>query len=337
MGNSQKRVAISVANADATSFAADVLVLKYAQAHFGLDRIVSQRIIRLGEDAREFSPPPGSSNFFHARGGVLAKNILVVGVNQLYSFSYRDIRIFARTALSALSNADGNGPIEHVCFTLHGAGCGLDEIEAFESEVAGLIDGITAGNIPKSIQKISIVEIDKRRADRLTKVLRGLIPQGYVETNLRVYLQEAEESVSEKFRSVGYSSAEKPHMFVAMPFRDEMKDVYEYGIQNAVRKSGFLCERADLSSFTGDVMDWVRKRIRSASLLVADLTGSNANVYLEVGYAWGVGIKTVLLVQETDQLKFDVRGQRCIVYKRIKDLEEKLVKELDALKSEIVS
>ncbi len=335
MENNHKKIAISVVNEDATSIDADVLVLKYAQAHFGLDRIVSTKVTRLGVDEKEFSPEPGNSKFFHARGGIRPKNVLVVGVIDLYSFSYKDIRIFARTALEVLSEQDGNGPIEHVCFTLHGAEYGLDEIEAFESEVAGLIDGITAGNIPKTIQRISIVEIVEKRAGRLRRVLKDLIPQGYVETNLRIYLQETKESISEKFRSVGYSSAQKPHMFVAMPFQDEMEDVYEYGIQNTVRKAGYLCERADLSSFTGDVMEWVRKRIRSASLLIADLSGANANVYLEVGYSWGVGVKTILLVQEAEQLKFDVRGQRCIVYKRIKDLEESLYKELVALQDEI--
>ena len=337
MENNHKRVEISVVNDDVTSFDADVLVLKYAQAHYGLDSVVSQKVTRLGINENQFSPKPGTSTYFYSRGSISPKNILVVGVTKLYEFNYRDIRVFARTALEALADYEKNSTIEHICFTLHGAQCGLDEIEAFESEIAGLIDGITAGRIPKSIQRISIVEIDDRRATRLKNALRELIPLGYVETNLKSYLQASEVTVSERFRSVGYSSADKPHMFVAMPFRDEMEDVYEYGIQNAIRKAGFLCERADLSAFTGDVMDWVRKRIRSASLLVADLTSANPNVYLEVGYAWGVGVKTVLLVQESDLLKFDVRGQRCIVYKRIKDLEEKLHKELVALKDEIIS
>jgi len=328
MENNHKKVEISVANNDVISFDADVLVLKYAQAHFGLDRILSQKLTRLGIDENLFSPEPGISSYFYSRGGINPKNILVVGVSNLYDFGYRDIRVFARTALEALTDNEKNSSIEHICFTLHGAEYGLDEIEAFESEIAGLIDGITAGRIPKSIQKISIVEIDNRRATRLKNVLRELIPLGYIETNLKSYLEASEEAVSERFRSAGYSSANKPHMFVAMPFCDEMEDIYEYGIQNAIRKAGFLCERADLSAFTGDVMDWVRKRIRSASLVVADLTTANPNVYLEVGYAWGVGVKTVLLVQEAHQLKFDVRGQRTIVYKRIKDLEEKLHKEL---------
>ena len=110
-----------------------------------------------------------------------------------------------------------------------------------------------------------------------------------------------------------------------------MEDVYHYGIQSAVNAAGLLCERADLSSFTGDVLEWVRSRIRSASLVVADLTDANPNVYLEVGFAWGVGVPTVLVVRSTDHLKFDVRGQRCLVYKKIKELEDSLTTELRSL------
>ena len=69
----------------------------------------------------------------------------------------------------------------------------------------------------------------------------------------------------------------------------------------------------------------------SARLVVADLSTANANVYLEVGYAWGKGIPTVLLAKDSDDLKFDVKTQRCIAYKSIKHLEESLASELKAL------
>jgi len=55
-----------------------------------------------------------------------------------------------------------------------------------------------------------------------------------------------------------------------MPFSEEFDDVYYYGIQGAVNRVGALCERADLATFTGDVLSWVRERIRSASLVIAD-------------------------------------------------------------------
>jgi len=34
-------------------------------------------------------------------------------------------------------------------------------------------------------------------------------------------------------------------------------------------------------------LDQVKKEIESATLVIADITGSNPNVYLKVGYAWG--------------------------------------------------
>jgi hypothetical protein len=75
-----------------------------------------------------------------------------------------------------------------------------------------------------------------------------------------------------------------------------------------------------------------KKRIDSARLLVADLSTANPNVYLEVGYAWGRGVPTVLVARDTAGLGFDVKGQRCLVYNNsIKKLEDSLTKELKSL------
>jgi hypothetical protein len=141
-----------------------------------------------------------------------------------------------------------------------------------------------------------------------------------------------QEARTERLRAAGYASDAKSHVFVVMPFKNEMDDTYHYGIQGAVRAAGFLCERADLSTFAGDVIQWVQHRIRTSSLVIADLTEANPNVYLEVGYAWGRGVPVVLLVQSTDHLKFDVRGQRCLVYNSIRELEESLRTEFQNLR-----
>jgi len=123
----------------------------------------------------------------------------------------------------------------------------------------------------------------------------------------------------------------KPRVFVAMPFAPEMEDVFYYGIQNPVRQLGYICERVDQEAFTGDILDQVKMRIENAEIVIADLTSSNPNVYLEVGYAWGKGRPTVLVANKKDDLKFDVRGQRCLKYQTIKDLEKLLTTELAGL------
>jgi hypothetical protein len=118
-----------------------------------------------------------------------------------------------------------------------------------------------------------------------------------------------------------------------MPFSPDMDDVFHYGIQNAVHSVGRICERADMAAFTGDIVSWIRDRIRNASLIVADVSGANPNVYLELGFAWGCGTPAVILCKDVQELRFDVRGQRCVTYKSIKDLETRLSSELRQLAS----
>jgi len=122
-------------------------------------------------------------------------------------------------------------------------------------------------------------------------------------------------------------------VFVAMPFKKDMDDVFYYGIQQPVRSAGLLCERVDQEAFIGDILDQVKKKIETAAVVIAELSGANPNVYLEVGYAWGNGRPTILLIKDDQELRFDVRGQRCLKYQRIMELEESLKKELKELKS----
>jgi hypothetical protein len=56
----------------------------------------------------------------------------------------------------------------------------------------------------------------------------------------------------------------------------------------AVNSAGFLCETADNSVFTGDILNWVKRKISGTALVVADslshpLIFSRAKMQLEVG------------------------------------------------------
>jgi hypothetical protein len=117
-----------------------------------------------------------------------------------------------------------------------------------------------------------------------------------------------------------------------MPFSTHLEDVYYYGIQRPVHAAGFLCERIDHESFVGGIVEWIQRKIDTAALVIAELTGGNPNVYLEVGYAWGRGRPTVLLTSNLEELAFDVKGHKCLAYNGIKDLEGSLTRELTELK-----
>jgi len=319
-------VTISIVEGDALTVNADVLALKYAQEHCGVGELVATSLGSKGLDRARMQPRPGGFRLVPSNSAIAAKSVLFVGVVDLYEFGYREIRDFARRVLVALAGASPE--TRHVATTVHGAGYGLDEFEAFEAEVAGFLDAIGSGDIPKSLEAITIVERNPGRVTRLRPVLAELYPP----LTARETSSAPPEERNERLRAAGYASSAKSHVFVAMPFKKELDDTYHYGIQSVVRAAGFLCERADLSTFVGDVMQWVQQRIRTASLVIADLTDANPNVYLEVGYAWGSGVPVVLLVQSTDHLKFDVRGQRSLVYGSIRELEERLSAELKNLR-----
>ncbi len=318
-------VKIEIVEENALEIDVDVLALKYAQKYYGVDDLVSTLLMRQGIDQSQMQPRPGEFRLVPGEPAISARNILFVGVVDLYDFGYREIRDFGRRFLSVLAHAAPQ--TRHVAATIHGAGYGLDEIEAFEAEIAGILDAIDSGDVPRPLRKISIVELDSSRVKRLQPLLGELYHQ---EPTLKTS-GDPQRSTSDRLRNAGYASDAKSHVFVAMPFKNEMADTYHYGIQGAVRAAGLLCERADLSTFTGDVMHWVQQRIRTSALVIADLTEANPNVYLEVGYAWGCEVPVLLLTQSTDHLKFDVRGQRCLVYNSIRELEESLRIELENL------
>ena len=152
----ERLVDISIVEGDALAIHADVLVLKYAQALYGVDELVVEKLDAAGEGIRERLPKPGGFRIIDAHGHLGAKRVLFVGVVTLRAFGYEAIREFARRALVSLAGA--LPAASHVAFTLHGAGYGLDETEAFRSELAGLLDAIESGDGPQGLRQLTIVE-----------------------------------------------------------------------------------------------------------------------------------------------------------------------------------
>lgn len=324
-----KGIRILIKHGDAIHVDGDVLVLKYAQSSYGLDRDIEREFALQGKPISNELPTIGKVYLTSSNDITSTKSLLFIGVPQLSEFGYKEIRDFGRKTLSSLY--EHKDPAKTLLMTIHGPGFGLDELEAFKSQLAGMLDSISAEQYPEDLEEIIFVERSKSRADRLNKVLVDLFPIYEIPTTRSGGIKKLDEKSAETLRGVGYNSASKKKIFVAMPFAADFDDLFYYGIQGAVNSCGYLCERADLQSFVGDVMEFVKERIATCDFVIADLTTANANVYLEVGYAWGLQKKTILIVKDTNELKFDVRGQRCIPYSAIKDLETKLSEELKRL------
>jgi nucleoside 2-deoxyribosyltransferase len=78
--------------------------------------------------------------------------------------------------------------------------------------------------------------------------------------------------------------------------------------------------------FAGSIVDRIMDGIRAAHFVVADLTLERPNVYLEVGYAWGLNKPVILLAREGQRLHFDLSHHKCLFYTRIGKLADVLEK-----------
>lgn len=320
-----RSIEIEVFTDDALRFPADVLVLKHAQISLGVDAAAKERLgldldvsIRIGDQLIVDGPP-----------GLIAEKVVFLGVPPLDHFGYPEIRLFARRAM-ALVGAEFPAARE-VALTLHGVGFGLDEVACFDAELAGLLDAFDLGTVAPALKRVAIVEADIGRAERIRDHLAKTV-NGTPSAGVAIPL---DRGIVEKVGGVSSGgAAESAHAFVAMPFAQPFEDVFHYGIAPSVRAAGMLCERIDQAMFTGDILARMKERIRSASVLVADLTDANPNVYLEVGFAWAADVPTVLVHRESSDLKFDVQGQKCLRYATIKELEESLTEELKGLTGE---
>jgi len=336
-------IEFSIQQGDITSFDADVLALKYAQHSYGTDKLIAHLLGQIGIALETLHPGIGDYRYVETKNCIQARHVLFIGVPPLSYFTYQNIQELASQILRILAKIAPT--TRHIVMTIHGVNYGLDEIEAFFAQFRGYIQSIQRGFFPPRLEQITIIDNMPQSVQRLRQAFeenflqesfiaqtneRGTYRLDKRQLNINSKNNQWPSKVSEK---AGITSEAKPHVFVAMPFKKDMYDVFYYGIQQPVHAAGFLCERIDQEAFTGDILDQVKKKIETAAVVIAELTGANPNVYLEIGYAWGKGRPTLLLLKEGQELRFDVSGQKCLKYESIMNLEEALKKELNELKS----
>lgn len=307
-------VELSVVRDDVTAVAADVLLLKHAQAHYGADAVVADRLTRSGRlSEADLSPDDGSHVLLPSAGEIAAPHVLFVGVPGLRQFRYREIRQFARRAIRAV--ADSRLPVQTLATTVHGPGYGLDMEEAFRWLVAGFQQGLTAHPLP-GLRRLVFVERNPRRFETLQTLV----------ADTELVMPPTPLAAPTVVPAPAPEPKRKQSVFVAMPFTDEFEDVYQFGIYAAVRKCGYVCEKVDEAVFTGPIVEQITEGIKNSTFVVADLSLERPNVYLEVGYAWALKKPVVLVAREGQRLHFDLSHHKCLFYKTISRLSASLEK-----------
>ena len=117
------------------------------------------------------------------------------------------------------------------------------------------------------------------------------------------------------------------HIAVMMPFAKEFDPVYG-AIQSACTSQRFQARRVDEIYGPTRIMDDVFSTIAQSRLVISDLTGRNPNVLYETGIAHALNREVIMIVQNDQDVPFDLGHIRHVRYMSNKEGLEKLREDL---------
>jgi nucleoside 2-deoxyribosyltransferase len=212
----------------------------------------------------------------------------------------------------------------------------VDFTEDYEAGLARLIWGIT-GERPWAAKGeepgVPSKAIDPREVENL---------RGEVQAAVELFKSRAAEAAPvQRPTEHARPLEEKRRCFVVMPFGDQdLQVVYEDFVKpTLVDGCNLRCERGDDVFGSNVIMDDILKSISAADVILADLTRKNANVFYEVGICHALGKPVLLLTQSIDDVPFDLRHRRVLLYdyspRGCKRLEGTLRQNMNAVLKEL--
>lgn len=123
---------------------------------------------------------------------------------------------------------------------------------------------------------------------------------------------------------------QKPEAFIVSQFGGDYDILYSDVIEPVCDRLGYKPIRGDEIASCSMIINDIADSIRNATVIVADISPDNPNVFYEVGFAHALNKPTILLCEKSirEKLPFDVSGFRTIFYDNSiggkKKVEEKL-------------
>lgn len=129
---------------------------------------------------------------------------------------------------------------------------------------------------------------------------------------------------------------DKIFAFVLMPFDKSFDDIYKMGVKETASQLDIVAERVDEQIFQEGILERIYRQIDAADIIIADMSDQNPNVFYEVGYSHAKEKICILLTSNTDDIPFDLKYHRHIVYgNSISNLRDMLTDELIWAKQQI--
>lgn len=129
--------------------------------------------------------------------------------------------------------------------------------------------------------------------------------------------------------------------FILCPFGSPFDEICSDHILPILRKIDIEAKRADSLYTPSPIIEDIWREIEEATFLVADMTDRNPNVFYELGVAHALDKPVVLICQRLEDVPFDLKTLRTIVYsytpRGMKDLEERLQKAAHSILVELAN
>lgn len=117
------------------------------------------------------------------------------------------------------------------------------------------------------------------------------------------------------------SSVDRKSCFVISPIGGKGTDtrlrsnqVFDHIIEPIVSALGYEADRADKIAVPGMITDQIIEHLLNDDLVIADLTGRNANVFYELAIRHAIRKPVVIMISDDEDIPFDVSQSRAIQF-----------------------
>lgn len=144
------------------------------------------------------------------------------------------------------------------------------------------------------------------------RVFTSAIPYVVNQTQVGIWVKSKGKVSIRNFET----NYKRPDAFIVSQFGDYYDVLYDEVIKPVCEELKYNPVRGDEVASCTLILNDIITSIRNASVIIADITPDNPNVFYEVGYAHALAKPTILLCEKgiREKLPFDVSGFRTIFY-----------------------
>jgi hypothetical protein len=162
------------------------------------------------------------------------------------------------------------------------------------------------------IWKLDVERYIKRETAIAVNEFKNFVENVNLNSRLPSYAYISGSSIFGEPESERYKS----DIFVMMPFSEDYQHIFDDEIMAVANTLSLTAARGDFFVAAGqEIMHEVWSAIATSTILIADCTGRNPNVFYEIGIAHAIGKRVILIAQSTEDIPFDTRHLRHIIYK----------------------